>query len=116
MTENTDDWNPKDRHRVEIGPDTTHGKFFTIAHPPSAFAGPEIAAFDREQAREIYRRLEDHFNQRPCCPACGAVIGETWKDASLSFAVDEKVTVTGYCPECQNEFVNEPVDTDGWKP
>lgn len=109
------DWNPKKRHRVEIGDDTADGAFFTIAHPPSAFAGPEMARFDREQAREIYERLGDELNRRPCCPACGSVIGDTWNEYSLSVVTDGPLTVTGYCPECRNEFVNEPLDDpDDW--
>ncbi|SDL10234.1 hypothetical protein [Natronorubrum texcoconense] len=57
----TIDISPKRKHRVEVGPDTTPGGFFTVAHPPSAFAGPSVASFDEQQAREIYDALDEFF-------------------------------------------------------
>ncbi len=56
------DFSPKHRHRIEIGENTTPGGFFTIAHPQSAFAGPCVASFNRDQAREIYEQLGRFFD------------------------------------------------------
>lgn len=57
MPEDTIDFCPKPRHRIEIGSDTTDGAFFQIAHPQSAFAGPSIARFSRAESETIHDRL-----------------------------------------------------------
>lgn len=51
------DYSPKRNYRVEIGEDTASGAFFHIAHPPTSFAGPEVASLNREQARELHEKL-----------------------------------------------------------
>jgi len=63
MSEDTVDFSPRAKHRIEIGENTSSGHFMHIAHPQSAFAGPSVAHYSEKQAREIYEKLGEVLDE-----------------------------------------------------
>lgn len=106
------DFAPKSGHRVEIGENTTAGSFFTVAHPTSITGGPEMASFNREEAREIYEALRDTFTEEGDKPILPGVYLAADSSSLFGLAVEDGTGDKELLAEVLIEELTEQERTD----
>jgi len=50
------------------------------------------------------------LNVELVCPGCGQALQVSWDDFVAIKEVDEEILMSFDCPECGEEFVDEPVE------